>query len=142
MRGNDKQTQNRGGMLKTTTWGALIAFSLLVTAWGFNGRWTGSKQSTTVAQNVAQPSLTASKATKANPSPNASTSPAPSKQSSALGSLFDSGNSHDQNAPVAAAKQSEAVAAGSFSPLLNSADTSRQQPQAAASSGPSDQSPV
>src|SRR5215510_11683136 len=112
MHGNDKQTQNRGGMLKTTTWGALIAFSLLVTAWGFNGRWTGSKPSTTVAQDMAQPSLSASKAAQATPSAIGSTSPAPSKQSSALGSVFGSGNGNDQNAPVTvAAKQGEAVTA-------------------------------
>src|SRR5262245_58993442 len=126
MYGNDNRTQNGGGLLKTTTWGALIALSLLVTAWGFNARWTGSKPvSTTVAQNVTQPSLTASKATQATPSANG-TSLVPSKQSSALGSLFDSDKSHEQNAPVTvAAAQREAVAAESLSGVPSSTDPNR-----------------
>src|SRR5262249_46285523 len=48
MHGRDNRTQNGGGgLLKTTTWGALIALSLIVSAWGFTGHWLDSKRTVT-----------------------------------------------------------------------------------------------
>jgi len=41
MSSSNEAKSNRSGVLKTTTWGAVIALSLLVRM-GFNGHWTGS----------------------------------------------------------------------------------------------------
>src|SRR5215467_13476697 len=73
MDGNSKQPSN-GGVLKTTTWGTLIALSLLVTAWGFSGRWRGNSGDSNSPQAVArfatpQPSISQSVKPAQSPSP-------------------------------------------------------------------------
>src|SRR5215475_7199931 len=40
--GNSNRASKSSGFLKTTTWGTLIAASVLAAAWGFNGHFAGS----------------------------------------------------------------------------------------------------
>src|SRR5262249_34509628 len=97
MHGRDNRTQNGGGgLLQTTTWGALIALSLLATAWGFNGPWRDSKRTfTTVAQSEVKPnSPIATAAAEASRPAEHAVEPAASGQSSVLGTLFGFSDGH------------------------------------------------
>ena len=54
MDGNGKHPAKGGNVLKTTTWGTLIALSLLVTAWGFNGLRRGNDSGPAAPQAAAK----------------------------------------------------------------------------------------
>src|SRR5215467_10431032 len=85
--GNSNRASKSSGFLKTTTWGTLIAASVLAAAWGFSGQFAGSSGNFGTNLHVAK--LTAAKVQPAATSGKLASSPA--------------GESNDAKAPVSIA---------------------------------------
>src|SRR5215813_2160757 len=145
MHSRDNRTQNGGGgLLKTTTWGALIALSLLVTAWGFNGHWLDSKPTfTTVAQSEVKPNSPVATPEQASRPAEHAIAPAASKQSSVLGTLFGFSDGRNQAATsTVSASVRETVADSSANPAATATDSTHRHSDVAASAGPTEEPQV
>src|SRR5215471_1257684 len=129
MDGNSKKPSN-GGVLKTTTWGTLIALSLLVTAWGFSGSWRGNggdSNSPQAAARFATPQSSISQSVKPAQSPSPADSPNPNV-------VVDV----EQGEPAAFAAAAPAARGASASPLsASSASMPQANPKGPSSDGAS-----
>src|SRR5258706_10884299 len=140
MNGQNEQRSNRGGVLKTTTWGAVISLSLLVAAWGFNGHWTNSESGAS-AQGAAAKLRSSSRlaAQTARPASKLSAPWPPSKSKSVLDFLgFGSGKGHSNPAPAGSAT----LSASSNSMPVAVPPAQAKEPASRAGTGSSPDSPA